>query len=472
MSQRRPRRYRPTVEALDDRCLLAATGLTPAQITSAYGLSGQNFNAQAADGTGQTIAIVDAYNDPNIAAELSTFDSTYNLPAPPSLIVVGQTGTSALPRTDAGWAGEEAMDVEWAHAIAPGASLILVETDSSEMPDLTAGVKTAASLAGVSVVSMSWGGPEFHYVTNYDRIFTAGGVTFVASGGDGGRSSGAQWPASSGLVVGVGGTTLQVGAGGAYVGETAWAGSSGGYSTIETEPSYQSTVQSSGFRSTPDVAFDGDTATGVSVYAIDPGNGQGAWITAGGTSLGAPAWAAIMAIVDQGRALSGAGTLGSFQTLTALYSLPASDFHVIGGGYRPSTGLGSPNGRSLITDLVGVSVGSGTSSPPSTPSPTPTPTPTPSPTATPTSPPVNNWPVINTPVSNPPVTSTGAPVTSQPVGTMPVTSLQNLTPPAAAPPMSVRKAGKKKPVRKHPHVVTKTIHHPKPHTAGTGTSVV
>jgi subtilase family serine protease len=457
------------VEALDDRCLLAAGGFTPAQITTAYGLGGQKFGAQTADGSGQTIAIVDGYNDPNIAAELATFDSTYNLPAPPRLAVVGQTGTTALPRTDAGWAAEEALDVEWAHALAPGAAIILVETDSPSMPDLMAGVKTAVSLAGVSVVSMSWGGPEFHYVTTYDRDFAAAGITFVASGGDGGRSAGAQWPASSGLVVGVGGTTLQAGSDGSYLGETAWAGSSGGYSTIESEPSYQSSVQSSGFRSTPDVAFDGDTGTGVAVYSIDPGNGQGSWVTVGGTSLGAPAWAAIVAIVDQGRVLNGGSTLGSFQTLTALYSLPPSDFHVISGGYNTQTGLGSPNGRSLISDLVSGSTGSLTSTPtPTTPSPTSTPNPT--------SPPPNDWPVltppvITAPVSSPPVIST--PVSSQPVTSAPVTTFQNLTPPPATAPVSIRKAGKKKkPVIKHPHVPTKAVQHPRPHTVGTGTTAL
>jgi subtilase family serine protease len=463
------------VETLDDRCLLAAGGFTPAQITAAYGLGGQKFGAQAADGTGQTIAIVDAYNDPNIAGELATFDSTYNLPAPPRLSVVGQGGTTALPRSDAGWAAEEALDVEWAHAIAPGAAIVLVETNSPNMPDLMAGVKTAVSLAGVSVVSMSWGGPEFRDVANYDHVFSAPGITFVASGGDAGRSAGAQWPASSGLVVGVGGTTLQAGTSGSYLGETAWAGSSGGYSTIETEPSYQSSVQSSGFRSAPDVAFDGDTGTGVAVYAIDPGSGQGSWGTVGGTSLGAPAWAAIVAIVDQGRVLDGAGALGSIQTLTALYNLPPSDFHVIGGGYNAQTGLGSPNGRSLISDLVSGSAGSGTSSPPGTPTPTPTPTPSP----TPASPPANDWPVltppvITAPVSDPPVTST--PVTSQPVASVPVTTFQNLTPAPVAAPISIRKAGKKKPVSKHPHVHARTVPHahphPRPHTVGTGTTAL
>src|SRR5207248_3834810 len=141
---------------------------------------------------------------------------------------------------------------------------------------------------GVSVVSMSWGGSEDPFVASYDRVFTTAGVTFVAASGDDGPSAGAEWPASSPNVLGVGGTTLQVADSGAYQGETVWAGSSGGSSTIETEPSYQNTVQSSGWRSTPDVAFDGHPDTRVHVYAIDPTSAQCSWLAAGGTSLGRP----------------------------------------------------------------------------------------------------------------------------------------------------------------------------------------
>ncbi len=372
MSRPRPRVYRPIVEALDDRCLLAASGLTPAQITSAYGLGGLTFGGSAATGAGQTIAIVDAFNDPNIAAELAMFDSTYSLPAPPSLTIVGENGMQSLPRTNAGWAQEEALDVEWAHAIAPGASLVLVETNSGSIPDLMAGVKTAASMPGVSVVSMSWGGSEFSSATTFDRLFSTAGITFVAASGDDGPAGGAEWPASSGDVVAVGGTTLQVSASGAYQGETAWAGSSGGQSTIESEPAYQQGVQSSGWRTTPDVAFDGDTNTGVQVYSISPFSGQGSWLVVGGTSLGAPSWAAIVAIADQGRAQNNLNPLGSNQILNALYSLPASDFHVIGGSYNTQTGLGTPNGVSLVSGLVAFDAGTASTLPPSTGSPTPT----------------------------------------------------------------------------------------------------
>ena len=112
-------RFRPIVEGLDDRCLLSTLGLTPAQVAKAYGLNGLTFGAQAADGSGQTIAVVDAYNDPNIRTELAVFDAQFNLPDPPSLNVLGQSGTSTLPANDVDWAQETALDVEWAHAMAP-----------------------------------------------------------------------------------------------------------------------------------------------------------------------------------------------------------------------------------------------------------------------------------------------------------------------------------------------------------------
>lgn len=352
MIRHRRTRFRPIVEGLDHRCLPSVAGLTPAQVATAYGLSGLTFGTRAANGSGQTIAIVDAYNDPNIKTELAVFDSAYHLPDPPSLTVVGQTGTSALPSNDAGWALEEALDVEWAHALAPGAAIVLVEANSASVPDLMAAVNDATQIPGVSVISMSWGGGEFSGQTAYDSVFSTPGVTFVSGSGDNGSFSGAQWPASSPTVLAVGGTTLQVSNGGTYQGETAWSGSGGGISTIEQEPSYQASVQSTGWRSTPDVAFDADPNTGVPIYSISLSSGQGSWTTVGGTSLGTAAWAAVIAIVDQGRALANEGTLGSTQTLTALYSLPSSDFNTIGGGYNTQTGLGTPNGAALVNGLV------------------------------------------------------------------------------------------------------------------------
>ncbi len=370
MIRSRRKRLHPSVEGLDQRCLLSVAGLTPAQVQTAYGLGGLTFGGLAANGAGQTIAIVDAYNDPNIQAELAVFDATYNLPAPPSFRVVSETGTAALPMVNASWAQEIALDVEWAHALAPGASIVLVEANSGSIPDLMVAVQTAAGIAGVSVVTMSWSGNESFYASAYyDSVFTAPGITFVAASGDSGPFSGVQYPASSPNVLSVGGTTLQVDSNGNYLGETPWFGTSGGISLIEREPAYQISVQTYGARSTPDVAFDGNPNTGVSVYSIDPYSGQGSWMTIAGTSLGAQAMGALIAVVDQGRALSNKGSLNSVQTLTALYQLPSSDFHTIGGGFNTQTGLGTPNGASFINDLVAFNPSTGLSDLATTPAP-------------------------------------------------------------------------------------------------------
>ena len=318
-------------------------GYTPSQIRKAYGFDQISFGSGgsvAADGRGQTIAIVDAFNDPNIAADLNTFDAQFGLPAA-DLKVVNQTGGTKLPSTDAGWAGEIALDVEWAHAIAPAASIVLVEANSDTITDLMAAVDTARHMAGVSAVSMSWGGSEFfnwggfggesQTQLQYDKIFTtpAGhqGVTFIAAAGDSGQSNGVQWPASSPNVVAVGGTALITSdSSGTYFSEDPWRGfrdgTSGGFSQVESEPSWQQTAQQSGARSTPDVGYNADPNTGFAVYDSVPDGGHTGWDVVGGTSAGSPQWAALVAIANQGRALAGQGTLdGTSQTLPALYSV-------------------------------------------------------------------------------------------------------------------------------------------------------
>ena len=173
---------------------------------------------------------------------------------------------------------------------------------------------------------MSWGFPEFSGETAYDKYFTTPGITYVAASGD---SPGVEYPAASPDVVAVGGTTLALSSSGGYGSETAWDDSGGGYSQYEAEPAYQESVQTTGQRSTPDVAFDANPNTGVEIYFTPASGGggwqttqQGSWEAVGGTSLGTPAWAAIIAIADQGRA-AGPGSLdGSTQTLPALYPLP------------------------------------------------------------------------------------------------------------------------------------------------------
>jgi hypothetical protein len=344
-------------------------GLSPSQVRTAYGFNLISFSngTVAGNGSGQTIAIVDAYDQPNLASDLATFDSTFGIAAPPSFTKVNETGGTALPAANASWGLEESLDVEWAHAIAPGAKIMLVEANSSSLNDLLTAVNYARNAAGVSVVSMSWGAGEFSGENSYDSYFTTpaghAGVTFVASSGDSGSAGAPEWPSVSSNVLAVGGTQLSTDGSGNYLSETAWSGSGGGISAYETQPAYQKGVvtQSTTKRTVPDVSYDG---SGGSPFAVDDSYSYSGWVQVYGTSAGAPQWSALVAIADQGRALAGKASLdGPTQTLSALYQLPSSDFHDVttgsNGGYSAAagydlvTGRGSPRANLIVSGLVG-----------------------------------------------------------------------------------------------------------------------
>jgi hypothetical protein len=320
--------------------------LSPAMIQTAYDLANIYFNVNGtstkATGAGQTIAIVDAYADPNIAADLETFDANFGITnddAAGNFVLTIDT-PQGTPQENAGWAAEESLDVEWAHAIAPEADIVLVEASSDSVSTLASAVVSAADLPGVAAVSISWGdSPEFAGETAYDADFTTPsghqGVTFVAASGDNAQPN---YPSTSSNVLAVGGTTLVVNNAGDYLSETAWADSGGGFSP------YENTTK-------PDVAYDANPNTGVLVYDSVTYQGITGWQVVGGTSEGAPQWAAIITLADQGLALRGLTSLnGPTQTIPDLYSFPTSDFHDIGSG---NTGLGSPVGEAIISDLVG-----------------------------------------------------------------------------------------------------------------------
>jgi subtilase family serine protease len=401
----RRQRFRPDCHQFEQRCLLSGSspvlsnGYTPAQITSAYGLNAITFTSSTGtpvkgDGAGETIALIELNSDPTLQSDLATFDAKYSLPNP-TLTVVNQAGS----QTDSDWTVEQSLDVEWAHAIAPGAKILVVEAAPSgsatqELQNLLNAVNIARNTASVVAVSMSWGFSEMPNESSFDSFFTTpaghSGITFIAASGDDGT---VEYPSASPNVLSVGGTTLNLSGSAAYGSETAWIDSGGGYSQYEPEPSYQQSVQQTGMRSAPDVAFDGDPNTGVEVYSTDPTSGQGSWQVVGGTSLGSPAWAGIIAIADQGRALVGASSLdGPTQTLPTLYAAASTNFNSVpaspyghgfsSGGFDPfgghgysliyglglgssssgtttsgetantSTGLGSPIGPSLMSDLV------------------------------------------------------------------------------------------------------------------------
>ncbi|HXT59411.1 MAG TPA: DUF4214 domain-containing protein [Pirellulales bacterium] len=380
----KPRKARRCFDRLEPRLLLSASacdaaivqstlvrdaasntllgGMSPGEIRHAYGFDQIGFLGAAGDGGGQTIAIVDAYDDPNIAGDLKVFDQQFGLPDPPSFSKVYASGS--IPKTDAGWSEEMALDVEWAHAVAPAANIVLLEARSDNLGDLLAAVDKARGMANVSVVSMSWGAGEFSGETSLDGHFTtpAGhrGITFVASSGDDG--AGGLWPAMSPNVLAVGGTSLSL-LGGAYSRETAWSGSGGGVSQFEAEPSFQMSVQQTGARTIPDVAYDADPRTGFDVYS-SVGSNSG-WMVIGGTSAAAPQWAALTAIADQGRALAGEAGLDGLQR--SIYQLPSGDFHDVtagGNGYAATsnydlaTGRGSPLASLVVGDLVTAAAGS------------------------------------------------------------------------------------------------------------------
>lgn len=376
----RSRRHPLRFEQLEDRVVLSASigslktvamptmaamkkslgyshpvGLTPIQVRNAYSFNNIDFGGVPGDGAGQTIAIIDARNDPTIASDLAVFDQTFGLPAPPSFTVVNQAGGVKLPKSNRSWAQEIAIDVEWAHAIAPAANILLVEAKTSS--DLSTAIDYARHVPGVSVISVSADGKEFNTEALADELLTTPpghvGITFVFASGDEGAK--AEYPSASPYVLSVGGTSLHVSSSGQYLGESVWEFGGGGLSKYEGVPSYQNGLGLTS-RATPDVTYDADPDTGFAVFDT---YGSGGWAQFGGTSIGAPQWAALIAIANQGRVLAGKEPLANAQA--ALYSLPATDFHdiVSGGngalakpGYDLASGLGSPIANRLIPDLV------------------------------------------------------------------------------------------------------------------------
>jgi hypothetical protein len=350
---------------MEERNLL--TSFTPLQIRHAYGFDRVGFENSthalvAGNGQGQTIAIVDAYDDPNIAGNLATFDSTYGLPAPPSFQKVNQTGGTSYPPPNQGWAHEIALDVEYAHAMAPGANILLVEANDNFLTNLDTAVQYAAN-HGATAVSMSYTAGEFPGETGLDSVFTHAGVTYLSSTGDGGAPGGYQ--AFSPNVVAVGGTSLFLDGAGNYQSESGWGGSGGGISQFEPKPAYQNGVvtQSNTRRCIPDASFVADPGTGVIIYDT---YGGGGFSTVGGTSVSCPIMAGLTAVVNQGRSyLFGRPSYNGTDFLNALYHLPQSDLVDIvtgnngfpaGPGYDLVTGLGTPIVDRFVSGMTGAPV--------------------------------------------------------------------------------------------------------------------
>src|SRR5713101_5826939 len=344
-------------------------GLTPSQIRHFYGFDSLACESANTCGSGQTVAIVDAFNDPNIQSDLNTFDTQFALPTCTTSNGCFTIATpQGAPRTDRGWALEISLDVEWAHAIAPGAKILLVEAATNSFANLFGAVDYASARA--HQVSMSWGGSEFSSEASNDFHFQVTGVTFFASSGDSGH--GLIYPSASPLVVSVGGTTLNIDRFGNLVSETAWSGSGGGISAFENEPSYQTNYpipSTGGLRGNPDVSYDADPASGVAVFDSLGDQGFKNWIQVGGTSAGSPQWAALAAIANAGRTSPLSSTSTTTPTNVALYSIAKTGYSTnyrditsgtngscgtictAGTNYDFVTGLGSPLANALVPSL-------------------------------------------------------------------------------------------------------------------------
>lgn len=272
-------------------------GLTPSQMKGAYGFSTSNTA-----GTGMTIAIVDAYDLPTAENDLNVFSSRFGLPACTiangCFKKVNQSGGTKYPRYNSGWGLEIALDIEWAHAIAPGAKILLVEASTNSFTNLLAAEDYAA--AHSNYISNSWGGSEFSGEASYDTHFVHSGVSFFVAAGDAGLP--ADYPSSSPNVISVGGTLLTFNADGSLQSETGWSSGGGGCSLYEAATSAQASfggyvqVNCAGARATPDVSLDADPNSGAAVYDSSSYQGQKGWYQVGGTSLSSPMWAARAAV--------------------------------------------------------------------------------------------------------------------------------------------------------------------------------
>lgn len=386
---------------------------TPAQVQSAYGYSG--LLASGVNGTGRTIVIVDAFSNPYVANDLAIQDAEFGLPAPPSFTAVAPQGVPTFDSSNGdmdGWAEEITLDVLWSHAMAPGASIVLVEAKSDQDADILAATQWAISNHVGDVLSQSFGEAE----TCVDPSILAAehtafqqavdsGMTVFASSGDSGAAQfncaftgailSASSPASDPLVTAVGGTTLNAtDPKGNYAQETAWTEqlfgcnppavaandincSGGGFSTLYSRPSYQKGIVSGGTgRGVPDVSYDAGVNGGVLTHCgicnllngLDPSN-PNVFFIFGGTSSGSPQWAALTADADQmaGHDLGEINPkLYKLAASTSSYTMSLHDVNLgnndvaeIGGqgynagnGWDPVTGLGTPNAANLLVALA------------------------------------------------------------------------------------------------------------------------
>jgi kumamolisin len=330
-------------------------GETPSSLRGVYNLPNSGGNG--------IIAIVDAYHYPTAQNDFDTFSSQFGLPLSTATVCNGTQpcfrvvyASGAQPATNCGWNQEEALDIEWAHAMAPSAQIVLVEAASNSFSDLfqavdvATGIVTSGSDVSSGEVSMSWGGSEFSGETSFDSHFTSSKVVYFASSGDTGGVD--IYPSVSPNVVSAGGTTINRNSKGSFVSETAWSGSGGGPSAYESRPPYQNNIVLivGSQRGAPDFSFDANPSSGVSVYDSTFCQGLSGWLVFGGTSVAAPSLAGIVNLSSDfyagsaselGIIYSNLGT-GNFRDIT---SGTAGSFSA-GPGWDFVTGVGSDQGTS------------------------------------------------------------------------------------------------------------------------------
>jgi subtilase family serine protease len=293
---------------------------TPQQIRTAYSI--QPLLNKGITGKGRTIVLIDAYQSPTVQQDLNTFDTTFGL-TPTTVHIIAPDGLTPFDDTDPnqlGWAEEISLDVQWSHAVAPGATIDLVLAKSSEDADILSVTKYAVEHNLGDVISQSFGEAEScadpKLLVAEHKVFeeaTSKHMTVFASSGDDGAAQptcdntsyilSASTPASDPLVTGVGATHLNADATtGKYISETAWndsfGASGGGYSTVYKRPFYQNGVVRSQWRGVPDVSYNGDVNGGVLTVLGFLGADSGIYIF-GGTSAGSPQWSGIIALADQ-----------------------------------------------------------------------------------------------------------------------------------------------------------------------------
>jgi subtilase family serine protease len=308
------------------------------------------------NGGSRTIVIVDAFHAPNALADLTTFSLQFGLPLPNPAnfqVVYAASDGSLSPNPlayDPGWEVEISLDIQWAHAMAPNARIILVEAVSNLVLDLLGGVKLANTLlaGGGGEISMSWGGSEFPGQNTLDATyFSTPGVVYFASSGD---SPGTSWPSVSANVIAVGGTSISRNpVTGAFFGEAAWADGGGGPSEFTPKPAYQGNVKKLhgiNARGVPDIAAVANPRTGVWIYVTN----ELGWLVVGGTSVSSPL---VAGLVNN----TGKFNISSNAELTQYYKTPSQFVDVVQGfcgpntGYWTSaawdycTGLGAPKGK-------------------------------------------------------------------------------------------------------------------------------